>query len=122
MARQEVVSYSYSCDICGKDADGSQKVAYGNGTRPAIYELDLCASDAKKLAKAQDALVALLARGRKSAWSRQRFVSAGRPGAKRSSTESDPAAIRAWAVQQGYEVSERGRISAALREAYAGAK
>jgi len=63
-----------------------------------------------------------LAQGRKTGGSRQRSASAGRPRGKRSSAAADPAAIRAWAQEQGYEVSGRGRISAALQEAYAGAR
>jgi len=121
MARQEIVSYDVTCDVCGKDAADSHKITYGNGTRPAVYEIDLCTSDAKKLTKAQDALVAFLAQGRKSGGSRQRSASAARPRAKRSSAAADPADVRAWAQQQGYEVSDRGRISAALQEAYAAA-
>jgi hypothetical protein len=128
MARQETVTYSYNCDVCGKDADGSHKITYGNGTRSAVYEIDLCAADGKKLAKAQDALSALLGQGRKTA--------GGRPTSartKRSSTRvatrsdhgasgsDDAGAIREWAKASGYEVSDRGRISAGLREAYANA-
>jgi Lsr2 len=122
MAKQETVVVSVSCDLCGKDADGSHAVSYGNGTRTAVYEIDLCAADAKKLAKAQDALIALLGQGRKSGGSRQRAASGGRPRAKRSSGGADPAAIREWATKAGYEVSDRGRISAALRELYTAAK
>lgn len=36
-----------------------------------------------------------------------------------ASTGGDAAKIRQWAVANGYEVSERGRIRADVREAYA---
>ena len=122
MAKQEVVVYTVSCDVCGKDADGSHTVTHGNGARPTVYEIDLCAVDAKKLAKTQDALTALLGHGRRSGGSRQRGASGSRPRAKRSSSVSDPAAVRAWAKASGYDVSDRGRISAGIRDAYAEAK
>jgi Lsr2 len=121
MAKQETVIFSYSCDICGKDAEGSHTITYGNGNRPRVYEIDLCAADAKKLAKAQDALIAVLAQGRNTGGSRQRASSGSRarPTSKRSSGGADAGVIREWARSNGYEVSDRGRISAGLREAYA---
>jgi Lsr2 len=124
MAKQETVIYSVSCDICGKDADGSHTITYGNGNRPSVYEIDLCAIDSKKLTTAQDALTALLGLGRKTGGNRQRAASGGRtrPTSTRSSRGAGPGVIREWAKEQGYEVSDRGRISAALREAYAEAK
>ncbi len=33
-------------------------------------------------------------------------------------TEVDPAAVRAWAASNGYEVSPRGRISRAVQDAF----
>lgn len=46
--------------------------------------------------------------------------SSGRGGGRRSSggPKRDLAAIRAWAHEQGYEVSERGRIAQAIVEEY----
>lgn len=40
-----------------------------------------------------------------------------RPAAEKSGS-GDSSAIRAWARENGYEVSERGRVPAAVREAY----
>ena len=124
MAKQEMVTYSYSCDVCGKEAEGSHTITYGNGTRPAVFEIDLCAADATKLTKAQDTLTALLGQGRKSGGPRQRATAGSRPRAtgKRSPGGADAGTIRAWAKAQGYEVSDRGRISSDLRDAYAKAK
>ena len=40
-------------------------------------------------------------------------------GAQAGSTKSDDSAtIRTWAKEQGYEVNDRGRVSATVREAY----
>lgn len=48
----------------------------------------------------------------------------GKRSSKRSKSAStgDVAAIRQWAKDNGYEVSERGRIAQAVREAYAAAQ
>ncbi len=48
-------------------------------------------------------------------------VAAGRARG-RGRSASDSADIRAWAKENGYEVSERGRISAEVRAAYNEAK
>lgn len=44
-------------------------------------------------------------------------VTSKRPARKKSS-KSDAADIRAWAQQNGMEVPDRGRIPASIREAY----
>jgi len=124
VAKQETVTYSVTCDVCGREADGSHTVTYGTGNRPDVYEIDLCATDASKLAKAHDALTALLAHGRKANATHRRASSGGRPLATvpRSSAAVYAGAIRQWAREQGYEVADRGRISADVRDAYAKAR
>ena len=93
------------------DLDGSEAtetVRFGLDGRD--YEVDLSKKNAKSL---RDGL--------------KRYVEVGRrTGGRRttrnaSSSGSDRAqlsAIRVWARQQGMEVSERGRISARVQEAY----
>jgi hypothetical protein len=97
-------------------------MTFGTGSRPAVWEIDLCAADGKKLAKAEFALVSLLDQGRKVSGGRQRAAAAAKPSARRGSQSTDAGVIRAWAREAGYEVSDRGRVSAALREAYKAAK
>lgn len=50
------------------------------------------------------------------------WISAGRKvssrGAARGRTGGDVSKIRAWAKSHGYQVSERGRIPATVRDAY----
>ena len=91
-------------DLTGKTAD--ETLTFGLDGR--IYEIDLSAANADKL---RQALAKFIAAGR-----RQTTVKA----TARASTSvvSDASEIRAWAVQNGYEVSRRGRIPAELREAY----
>jgi nucleoid-associated protein Lsr2 len=39
-------------------------------------------------------------------------------GSRRASSRRDLGAVRAWAKSNGHEVSDRGRISAAVQQAY----
>lgn len=86
----------------------------------ANYEIDLSAANQarlrEKLARFVDAATEVKSkpaarRGRKAA-----PAPASRPG--REQTQ----AIREWARANGYQVSERGRISAAIQEAFAAAQ
>lgn len=86
------------------------------GLDGATYEIDLSKKNAAKL---RDALAGYVGAGRRI--SGRRGSGGGRArGRGRSATDS--ADIRAWAKENGYEVSERGRISAEVREAYNNAK
>jgi hypothetical protein len=106
-----------TCDLCGKEHGvDTYVVDFGGG-----YELDLCATDLKKLDKAQDALMSLLAQGRKVGSGRRRSTTSSRSRG-RSSRETDPRQVREWARKEGYEVSDRGRIPTALVEAFEAAK
>ncbi|WP_062077856.1 histone-like nucleoid-structuring protein Lsr2 [Demequina globuliformis] len=89
-------------DIDGGDA--SQTVSFAiDGTS---YEIDLNDAHAAEL---RDALQPWIAVARKT--STRRAASRGR--------REDTGKIRAWAKANGFDVSERGRISAQVREAYA---
>jgi Lsr2 len=97
-------------DLDGGKAD--ETVTFGlDGT---TYEIDLSKKNAAKL---RDALGAYVGAGRRVAGRR-----GGGRGRGRGRSASDSADIRAWARANGYEVSERGRISAEVREAYNAAK
>ncbi|WP_062071394.1 histone-like nucleoid-structuring protein Lsr2 [Demequina sediminicola] len=91
-------------DIDGGDADETVSFAI-DGTH---YEIDLSTAHAAELRQAFEPWTAVARKvtNRKSA-------SRGR--------NQDTAKIRAWAKKSGYDVSERGRISADIREAYANA-
>src|SRR3954464_5606823 len=98
-------------DLGGGKAD--ETVTFGlDGT---TYEIDLSKKNAAKL---RDALAAYVGSGRRVS-GRRGGVGRAR-GRGRSATDS--ADIRAWAKDNGYEVSERGRISAEVRAAYNDAK
>lgn len=94
-------------DLDGGKAD--ETITFGlDGT---TYEIDLSKKNAAKLRDALAGYVGAARRvsGRRGGGSRAR-------GRGRSS--SDSADIRAWAKEHGYDVSERGRISAEVRAAY----
>ena len=93
-------------DLDGGNADETVKF----GLDGAEYEIDLSKKNAAALRKA---LAAYTASARKVSGRRRRGSAT-----KRS---SDAATIRAWAEQNGYQVSSRGRIPAEVREAYAAA-
>jgi hypothetical protein len=76
------------------------------------YEIDL--SD-KNAASLRESLAPWISAGRRV--SGRRAASRGR-----GRGSSDASKIREWAKANGYKVSERGRVSAEIREAYAAAK
>lgn len=100
------------------DLDGSeatQTVAFG--LDGASYEIDLNDAHAEEL---REALAGYIGHARKAA-------GAARRGGRRSSGATSSAAatggpsakeIREWARDNGFDVPERGRVSAEVREAY----
>ena len=81
------------------------------------YEIDLSEQHAGEL---RNALSLYIGHGRRTG-GRRRRSSAG--GATKSSGSGGPSAseIRAWARENGWDVPERGRVAAEVREAYAAA-
>ena len=106
MAKQTIVRLTD--DLDGNEAD--ETVYFG--FRGTEYEIDLSAKNAnafeKSLAKYMDA-------GRRTAARR-----AGRGGGRRAAAagRGDLTAIRSWARDHGYEISDRGRIPNEIRDAY----
>ncbi|MFF1530521.1 Lsr2 family protein [Cellulomonas sp. NPDC058312] len=101
-------------DIDGGTAD--ETVTFG--LDGVSYEIDLTTAHAAEL---RDALATWVGHARKvggrSSSGRGTSGAASRP--RRS---SDAGAVRTWAKENGYDVSERGRISAEIREAYEAAQ
>ena len=94
-------------DLEGGPAD--ETVQFGLDGRQ--YEIDLSTANAEKL---REALRPYAAAGRRTQGKPTRA-----PG-PRSSTGGNPetAKIRAWAKENGYEVSDRGRIHQSVKDAY----
>ena len=80
------------------------------------YEIDLNAKNAAGLRKALDRY-----RTAARTTGNDRSPSAGRRSrgrASRSRAEIDPKLVRAWATEQGFEISSRGRIPSEIIEQY----
>ncbi|MDQ6658010.1 MAG: Lsr2 family protein [Actinomycetota bacterium] len=94
-------------DIDGSDAVETVEFALDG----ASYEIDLNEKNAKKL---RDAVANYVAHGRHVS---ARGAAGGRRGSKAASVRNSREqlqAIRDWARRSGYEVSDRGRIAAAI--------
>ena len=95
-------------DLDGGEADETVTFALDGKT----YEIDLTTANAEKLRSLLEPYV----KGGRRTGGR---ASGGRGKARSSSGGSqDTAAIRAWAKENGYEVNDRGRVPASIREAY----
>ena len=75
------------------------------------YEIDLSTANAEKL---REALRPYAAAGRR-AQSKSTRATGPRPS---SGGNPETAKIRAWAKENGYEVSDRGRIHQSVKDAY----
>ena len=95
-------------DISGGTAD--ETVSFG--LDGSSYEIDLTKANADKL---RNALSQYVASGRKVSSGKARRGSSG--GSARTDREQLQA-IREWARRNGYEVSDRGRISSKVVEAF----
>jgi hypothetical protein len=95
-------------DIDGGEADETVTFALDGKT----YEIDLTTANADKLRGLLDPYV----KGGRRTGGR---AAGGRGKARAASGGSqDTAQIRAWAKENGYEVNDRGRVPASIREAY----
>lgn len=100
------VTTSFVDDIDGSDAEGTVTFSYDS----KLYEIDLSSANKKKL---EAALEPYIKAGRSAGGSRRSSGSSSRAGIR-----TDSSAIRAWAKDNGHEVSERGRVPTSVIEAY----
>ena len=115
MAQQ--VNVKFVDDLDGSDATGTVSFALDG----RAYEIDLSDDNAARL---RDSLASFVGAARKSGGT---GAAAGRR-TRKMTTSSGPrsqpldreqtAAIRAWARQNGHEVSDRGRISKTVLDAF----
>ena len=115
MAQQ--VNVKFVDDLDGSDAAAT--VSFGLDGR--VYEIDLSDDNAARL---RDSLASFIAAARKSGGS----TTTGSRRAQKMTASSGPrpqtldreqtAAIRAWARQNGHQISDRGRISKTVVDAF----
>jgi hypothetical protein len=91
-------------------SDAEETVTFGLDGKE--YAIDLNKRNARSL---RDALAPFVAHGRPVSGR------GGRRTAKAPAIGAAPSEIRAWARDHGFDVPERGRVSAEVREAYASA-
>lgn len=99
-------------DIDGSDA--AETVTFGlDGVQ---YEIDLSSENADQL---REALAPYVGHARRSGGRRRAAGSASRPRSSSASGAGPTAAeIRAWARENGWDVPDRGRVAAEVRDAY----
>lgn len=93
-------------DLDGGEADETVTFALDGKS----YEIDLNTGNADKL---REALADFVKAGRRTGGRSSRGK-----GGRSSGGSQDTAKIRAWAKENGYEVNDRGRVPANIREAY----
>ena len=106
------------CDLHEDEVEGVETVAFG--LDGSAYEIDTCEQHAAQLRDAFAPFVGSARRaGRPAGAPAQRRSTRGssRPAAAGSDRERVQA-IREWARSQGHKVSERGRLSSTVIEAY----
>lgn len=96
-------------DYDGSEADETVSFALDG----AEYEIDLSSANATEL---RNALAPWLAHARKVGGRKRTRGAAARQSATESSGSTSD--IRAWALENGMEVSSRGRISSEVRQAF----
>jgi hypothetical protein len=81
------------------------------------YEIDLSDKNAGKL---RDEFATWIGHARRSGGRRAagRRSGSGSSSTSSASSRRDLSAVRAWARSNGHQVSDRGRVSAAVQEAY----
>jgi hypothetical protein len=100
-------------DISGREIPVGEGETITFAVNGVTYEIDLDAKSAKKF---HDTLAFYIDHGRKIG--RSNVSSIARTRGRKSESDFDPAAVRAWAESNGYDISPRGRIRGEILEAY----
>jgi len=101
------------CDLCVSENEGSETVSFA--LDGSSYEIDVCADHAAEIRDAFAGYVGAARRaGRSVAAGRARTARGGRASGDREQLQ----AMREWARKNGFKVSDRGRLSKDVVEAY----
>ena len=100
-------------DLEGEEGDSVDTVMFGFDG--ASYEIDLSEGNREKMAAA---LAPYIRAGRSTGGRRKSRNGAGPNSSPERTDKEQLDAIRSWARANGHEVSDRGRISKSVRDAY----
>jgi hypothetical protein len=115
MARQQKVTVVFSDDLTGDPLDEGSVHTVQFSLDGTSYEIDLSAENAQKL---RDDVATWIGHARKTTVRRGTRAATGAPKGRAAADREQSGAIREWARSNGHAVSERGRIPAAVVEAF----
>ena len=102
------------CDLHDTEVEGSEAITFS--VDGSAYEIDVCADHAAQL---RDSFAPYIGAARRAGRPAPRSGAAPRRSrAGRGRGDDRVGQIREWARNNGHQVSERGRLSASLVEAY----
>jgi hypothetical protein len=103
-----------TCDLHDGDVPAEETVTFAvDGT---TYAFELCPEHLEEFRDTVGRYVAAARRADQPRRGRRRAAESSAPRGRRGAT--DLSGVRAWARSQGYKVSDRGRLSAEVQEAY----
>jgi hypothetical protein len=105
-----------TCDLHDGEVPAEETVTFAvDGT---TYAFELCAEHLSEFSDSLGRYVGAARRADQPRRGRRRAAETSAPARRGSSGKTDLAEVRSWARSQGYKVSDRGRISAEVQEAY----
>jgi hypothetical protein len=100
------------CDLCVSENEGTETLSFA--LDGSSYEIDVCADHAAEI---RDTLAGYVGAARRAG--RAAAPARGRAkGAKAGADKEQLQAMREWARKNGFQVSDRGRISKQVVDAY----
>jgi len=120
VAVAQKVEVVLTCDLDEHETPAVETVVFGYDGQ--TYEFELCQDHLDEFHKVVGGLAAA---ARRTGSAHRRSASAIGVGPRASRGRGDPselAAVRQWARNHGFEISDRGRIPAQVREAYEAAQ
>lgn len=115
MAKQQQVTVVYTDDVSGESLEQDAVTTVDFALEGTSYEIDLSEANAAAL---RDDLATWIAHARKVTGARRGARTPAPRAARAGADREQNQAVREWARAQGHEVSERGRISATIMDAY----
>lgn len=115
MAKQQKVTVVVTDDLTGDQLDEASVQTVQFALDGTSYEIDLSAENAQKL---RDDVATWIGHARKTTSRRGPRAAGAAPRGRAAADREQSGAIREWARNNGHTVSDRGRIPAALVEAY----